>query len=91
MAVSRVGGRVRCGTVPLTDLQWSEIVLFSSYALAGLALLTSSFFLMLLENYDLLLHHLTLHAIVLVVIFAHFCKMYMGIRPLVHLFWHFTP
>jgi hypothetical protein len=46
-------GRVRCGTVPLTDLQRGEIALFSSYAQTRLTLLVSSFFLTLLENYDL--------------------------------------
>jgi hypothetical protein len=44
-------GRVWCRTVPLTDLQRSDIVLFSSFTLAGLMLPASSFFLMLLENY----------------------------------------
>jgi hypothetical protein len=42
----------------------SEIVLFSSYALAGLALLMS--------------HHLMPHAIAMVVIFVHLYEMYVG-------------
>jgi hypothetical protein len=46
-------GKVWCGTIPLTDLQHIEIVLFSSYALVGLTLQASSFFLTLLENYSL--------------------------------------
>jgi hypothetical protein len=50
-------GRIQCGTTPLADLQRSEIVLFSSYTLAGLMLPASSFFLTLLDNYDLQLHH----------------------------------
>jgi hypothetical protein len=54
-------GRVRCGTISLTDLQHHEIVLFSSYTLARLVLPPSSF-LTLLENYGLQLHHLMLHA-----------------------------
>jgi hypothetical protein len=81
-------GRVWCGTISLSDLQCGEIVLFSSYALAGLALPASSF-LTLLENYDLQLHHMTPHAIILVAIFTHFYKMYAGVRPSVRLFWHF--
>jgi hypothetical protein len=68
-------GRVQCGIISLTDLACREIVLFSSYALGGFALPASSFFLALLENYGLQLHHLTSHVIALVVIFAHFCEM----------------
>jgi hypothetical protein len=52
-------------------------------------LLSSSFFLTLLENYGLQLHHLTLHTIALVSIIIHLCEMYVGVRPSVHLFWLF--
>jgi hypothetical protein len=79
-------GRIWCIAVPLTNLQHGEIVLFASYALAGLALPVSSFFLTLPENYNLHLHHLTSHAIALVAIFAHLCEMYVGVRLSVHLF-----
>jgi hypothetical protein len=79
-------GRVRCRTILLTDLQHDEIVLFSSYVMAELTLPMSSIFLMLLDNYGLQLHHLTLHAIASVAIFAHFCEMFMGMQPSVHLF-----
>jgi hypothetical protein len=68
-------GKVQCGIISLTDLACSEIVLFSSYALAGFTLLASSFFLTLLENYGLQLHHLTPDVIALVAIFTHFCEM----------------
>jgi hypothetical protein len=51
-------------------------------------LLVSSF-LMLLENYGLQLHHLTPHAIASMAILAHFCEMFVGVRPSVHLFWLF--
>jgi hypothetical protein len=54
--------------------------------LAGFVLSVSSFFLTLLENYGFQLHHLTPHAITLVVIFVHLCEMYVGMRPSVHLF-----
>jgi hypothetical protein len=81
-------GKVRGRTIPLTDLQHGGIALFSSYALARLVLLVSSF-LMLLENYGLQLHHLTPHAITSVAILAHFCEMFVGVRPSVHLLWLF--
>jgi hypothetical protein len=45
-----------------------------------------SFFLTLLEIYSLQLHHLTLHAFTLVVIFTHFCEMFVGVRLSVRLF-----
>jgi hypothetical protein len=46
----------------------------------------SSFFLTLLENYSLQLHHLTPHAIASVEIFVHLCEMYVGVWSLVRLF-----
>jgi hypothetical protein len=49
----------------------------------------SSFFLTLLENYSFQLHHLTSHAITLVVIFVHLYKMYVCVRSSVRLFWLF--
>jgi hypothetical protein len=54
--------------------------------LAGLAFLTSSFFLTPLENYGRQLHHLTPRAITLVVIFVHLCEMHVGVRSSVRLF-----
>jgi hypothetical protein len=85
--VREYDGRIRRRTILLTDLLLSKIVLFTSYALAGLTLPSSTFYLMLLENYGFQLHHLTPHAIALVVIFIHLYDMYMGVQPLVHLFW----
>jgi hypothetical protein len=79
-------GSIRRGTVSLTDIQPGETVLFTSYALARFTLLASSFFVTLLENYSLQLHHLTSHANVLVAIFIHLCEMYVGVRPSVRLF-----
>jgi hypothetical protein len=64
----------------------NDFVYFSAYVLAGLVPSLSSFFLVLLEHYELQLQHLSLHSITLVVIFAHFCEMFMGVRPSVHLF-----
>jgi hypothetical protein len=78
-------GRVWCGAVPLGDLQPGEFIFFTSYALAGVMPPFSSFFV-LLEWYGLQLHHLLPHSIALVVIFIHFCKMYVGVWPSVRLF-----
>jgi hypothetical protein len=44
---------------------------------------------MLLEHYELQLQHLSPHSITLVMIFAHFCEMFVGVRPSVRLFWWF--
>jgi hypothetical protein len=66
------------GTISLSSLQPSEFIFFTSYTLARLLLLASSFFLTLLENYDLQLQHLSPHSLALVMIFVHFCKMYVG-------------
>jgi hypothetical protein len=35
------------------------------------------------------LQHLSPNSITLVAIFIHFCKMFVGVRPSVRLFWHF--
>jgi hypothetical protein len=71
-------GMVRCGAVLLKDLRPDEFIFFTSYALAGLVLPFSSFFT-LLETYSLQLHHLSLHSIMMVVIFVHLCEMYVGV------------
>jgi hypothetical protein len=65
-----------------------DFVYFSSYALSGLMPPLSSF-LMMLEHYGLQLQHLLLHSITLVEIFVHFCEMFVGVRPSVHLFQRF--
>jgi hypothetical protein len=70
-------------------LRPDEFIYFTSYTLAGLVLPFSSFFFMLLETNGLQLHHLSLHSIMLVAIFIHLYEMYMGVRPLVRLFWLF--
>jgi hypothetical protein len=81
--------RIWCGTILLADLRHGEIMLFTSYVLAGLALPACFNFNMLLGNYDLQLHHLTSHFLALVVIFVHLCEMYVGVWPSVRLFWFF--
>jgi hypothetical protein len=66
-----------------------DFVYFSSYTLARLVPSLSSFFLVPLEHYGLQLQHLLPHSITLVVIFAHFYEMFVGVWPSVHLFWRF--
>jgi hypothetical protein len=67
------------GMLSLT--QPGDFVYFLAYVLAGLMPSFSSFFLMLLEHYGLQLQHLSPHSIMLVAIFAHFCEMFVGVRP----------
>jgi hypothetical protein len=81
--------RIRAGSLPLADLDVGEFVLFVAYASCGLALPISSFFLLLLEEYGLQLQHLTPQSILLVVIFAHFMEMFMGVKPCVSVFKHY--
>jgi hypothetical protein len=74
-------GRIRASKIPLNDLAAGEFVLFNSYALCGLVLPISSFFLLLLEEFGLQLQHLTPHSVLLVAVFAHFMEMFVGVRP----------
>jgi hypothetical protein len=75
--------KMRRGMLSLS--QPGDFIYFSVYALAGLVSPFSSF-LVLLEHYGLQLQHLSLHSITLVVIFAHFCEMFVGVQSLVRLF-----
>jgi hypothetical protein len=68
--------KMRRGMLSLA--QPGDFVYFSAYALAGLVSLFSSFFLILLEHYGPQLQHQSPHSMMLVVIFAHFCDMFMG-------------
>jgi hypothetical protein len=51
--------KIRSGKIPLRDLAMGEFILFNSYAMCGLVPPFSSFFLLLLEEFGLQLHHLT--------------------------------
>jgi hypothetical protein len=82
-------GRIRASASPLDDLAAREFVLFVSYLSCGLALPISPFFLLLLEELGLQLQHLTAHSILQAAIFAHLCKMFMGVAPCTSLFRHF--
>jgi hypothetical protein len=66
--------------------QPGDFVHFSAYALAGLVPSFSSFVLVLLQHYGLQFQHLSPHSITLVVIFTHFCEIFVGVRPSVRLF-----
>jgi hypothetical protein len=79
----------RAGATPLGDLAAEEFVLFVSYLSYGLALLISSFFLLLLEELGLQLQHLTPHSILHAAIFLHLCEMFVGVAPCTSLFRHF--
>jgi hypothetical protein len=73
-------GRIRVGATPLGDLTAREFVLFVSYLSCGLALPISPFFLLLLlEELGLQLQHLMPHSILQAAIFAHLCKMFVGV------------
>jgi hypothetical protein len=81
--------RIRAGTTPLGDLAAGEFVLFVSYHFCGLALPISPFFLLLLEEFELQLQHLTPHSILQVAIFVHFCEMFVGVAACTSLFYQF--
>jgi hypothetical protein len=66
--------------------QPGDFVHFSAYALAELVPSFSSFVIVLLQHYGLQFQHLSPHSITLVVIFTHFCEIFVGVRPSVRLF-----
>jgi hypothetical protein len=82
-------GKIRAGKIPLRDLATGEFILFNSYTMCGLVPPISSFFLLLLEEFSLQLHHLTPHSVLLVAVFAHFMEMFVGVRPCTAIFRHF--
>jgi hypothetical protein len=82
-------GKIWAGKVPLRDLAAGEFVLFNSYAMCELVPPISSFFLLLLEEFGLQLQHLTPQSTLLVAVFAHFMKMFVGVRPCTAIFRHF--
>jgi hypothetical protein len=82
-------GKVRAGKIPLRDLAAGEFVLFNLYIMCGLVPPISSFFLLLLEEFGLQLHHLTRHSVLLVAVFAHLMEMFVGVRPCTTIFKHF--
>jgi hypothetical protein len=74
-------GRIRVGATLLGDLAVGEFVLFISCLSCGLALPISPFFLLLLEEFELQLQHLTPHSILQAAIFAHLCEIFVGVAP----------
>jgi hypothetical protein len=79
-------GRIQAGTTSLGDLATGEFVLFVSYLSCRLALLISSFFLLVLEEFGLQLQHLTPNSILQVAIFVHLCEMFVGVAAYTSLF-----
>nr|ABA94863.1 retrotransposon protein, putative, unclassified [Oryza sativa Japonica Group] len=66
-------------------------VFFLPFAMAGLVPPFSSFFMDVLEFFDLQMAHLTPNAVMTLAIFAHLCEMFIGVRPSLRLFrWFFT-
>nr|CAE03546.2 OSJNBa0060D06.12 [Oryza sativa Japonica Group] len=66
-------------------------IFFLPFAMAGLVPPFSSFFMDVLEFYDLQMAHLTPNAVMTLAIFAHLCEMFIGVRPSLQLFrWFFT-
>nr|AAV43846.1 hypothetical protein [Oryza sativa Japonica Group]AAV43950.1 hypothetical protein [Oryza sativa Japonica Group] len=61
-------------------------VFFLSFAMAGLVPPFSSFFMDVLELYDLQMAHLTPNAVMTLAIFAHLCEMFIRVRPSLRLF-----
>jgi hypothetical protein len=71
-------GRIRVGASPLGDLAAGEFMLFVSNLPYGLALPISSFYVLLLEEFDLQPQHFTPRFILQAAIFAYLCEMSMG-------------
>jgi hypothetical protein len=87
--VPGLASKLKHEVMSLANMGPGEFIFFAVYALAGLVLPLSSFFLTLLEYYGLQLQHLSPNSITLVAIFVHFCEMFVGVRPLVWLFRRF--
>jgi hypothetical protein len=85
-SVPGFAGRICAGAAPLGDLAAGEFVLFTSYISCGLALPISPFFLLLLEEFELQVQHLTPHSILQAAIFVHLCEMFVGVAPCTSLF-----
>jgi len=66
-----------------------EVVLFTSFFTAGLAPPFSEFLKYVLSHYGIHLAHLVPNSIVILSTFAHFCEMFLGIPPNLHLFRYF--
>src|SRR5438128_2235475 len=66
-----------------------EVVVFTSFLVAGLAPLFSEFLKYVLSYYGIHLAHLVPNSIVILSTFAHFCQMFLGIPPNLHLFRYF--
>jgi hypothetical protein len=81
--------KLKPGVASLANMGPRYFIFFAAYALAELVPPLSSFFLTLLEYYELQLQHLSPNSITLVAIFVHLCEMFVGVRPSVWLFRRF--
>jgi hypothetical protein len=73
--------KIGCDTFLLINLQPGEFIFLSCYTVAGLVPPPSSFLFTLLEFYGLQLQHLSPLSLILLVIFIHFCEMFVCVRP----------
>src|SRR5438105_2003902 len=66
-----------------------EVVIFTSFIMAGLVPHFFEFFLAILNFYGIHLVHLVPNSIIMLATFAHFCEIFLGITPNLHLFRYF--
>ena len=64
----------------------NKSVHMGSFIMLGLVPPFSSFFLEVLESYQIQLHHLTPNSIFILATFAYVCEMFIGVRPSLDLF-----
>jgi hypothetical protein len=81
--------KLKHGVTSLANMRSGDFIFFTTYALAELVPPLSSFFLTLLEYYELQLQHLSPNSITLVAIFVHLYEMFVGVQPSVRLFMRF--
>ena len=65
-------------------------MIFTSFVVAGLVPPFSEFFLHVLNFYHIHVVHLIPNSIVMFSTFTHFCEMFLGIPPNLHLFHYFN-
>jgi hypothetical protein len=66
-----------------------QIILFISFIRAGLCLPTSTFLYHFLHYFDISLNHLTLNAVLHLLVFVHLYEAFLGIIPSISLFCFF--
>jgi hypothetical protein len=71
--------KLKHGVTSLANIGPGDFIFFAAYTLSGLVPPLSSFFLTLLEYYELQLQYLSPNSIMMVAIFIHFCEMFIGV------------